>query len=155
MRFRRTGVNAPATIKIRATSQHHAKNFGKHLPRELNQIKTCAKQMKFLAVHPSCLMYSKIYLRLEPLGLELVAAAARGAGHSVRLIDLQCEPHQNFFRLVKRWQPDVIAFCVNYLANVPEVIVRSEEHTSELQSHSDLVCRLLLEKKKKKNNKLI
>src|SRR5438034_7809965 len=28
-------------------------------------------------------------------------------------------------------------------------ILRSEEHTSELQSHSDLVCRLLLEKKKK------
>src|SRR5260221_6931344 len=27
-------------------------------------------------------------------------------------------------------------------------IKRSEEHTSELQSHSDLVCRLLLEKKK-------
>src|SRR5438034_8177596 len=27
---------------------------------------------------------------------------------------------------------------------------RSEEHTSELQSHSDLVCRLLLEKKNKK-----
>src|SRR5947207_15369706 len=29
---------------------------------------------------------------------------------------------------------------------------RSEEHTSELQSHSDLVCRLLLEKKKKKDH---
>src|SRR6267142_5168401 len=29
---------------------------------------------------------------------------------------------------------------------------RSEEHTSELQSHVNLVCRLLLEKKKKKNN---
>src|SRR5437667_5350755 len=28
---------------------------------------------------------------------------------------------------------------------------RSEEHTSELQSHHDLVCRLLLEKKKKKH----
>src|SRR5947207_7070183 len=28
----------------------------------------------------------------------------------------------------------------------PGLIVRSEEHTSELQSHSDLVCRLLLEK---------
>src|SRR5947207_11766845 len=28
---------------------------------------------------------------------------------------------------------------------------RSEEHTSELQSHSDLVCRLLLEKKKREN----
>src|SRR5260370_32766466 len=31
---------------------------------------------------------------------------------------------------------------------------RSEEHTSELQSHLNLVCRLLLEKKKKKNNKI-
>src|SRR2546421_6557333 len=30
---------------------------------------------------------------------------------------------------------------------------RSEEHTSELQSRSDLVCRLLLEKKKKKNRR--
>src|SRR3712207_8466611 len=29
---------------------------------------------------------------------------------------------------------------------------RSEEHTSELQSHSDLVCRLLLEKKKTNNS---
>src|SRR5216683_3869376 len=32
---------------------------------------------------------------------------------------------------------------------------RSEEHTSELQSRSDLVCRLLLEKKKKKTKKII
>src|SRR5215211_6922007 len=32
---------------------------------------------------------------------------------------------------------------------------RSEEHTSELQSHSDLVCRLLLEKKKTKRNSLM
>src|SRR5688572_32625906 len=37
----------------------------------------------------------------------------------------------------------------------PEAVTRSrsEEHTSELQSQSNLVCRLLLEKKKKKNNK--
>src|SRR4051812_49493840 len=32
---------------------------------------------------------------------------------------------------------------------------RSEEHTSELQSHVNLVCRLLLEKKKKKKNKSV
>src|SRR2546430_6606613 len=32
---------------------------------------------------------------------------------------------------------------------IHQVIVRSEEHTSELQSQSNLVCRLLLEKKKK------
>jgi hopanoid C-3 methylase HpnR len=78
--------------------------------------------MKFLAVHPGCLMYSKIYLRLEPLGLELVAAAARQAGHSVRLIDLQCETHQDLARLLQRWEPDVIAFAGNYLANLPEII---------------------------------
>src|SRR4030066_587462 len=33
--------------------------------------------------------------------------------------------------------------------------LRSEEHTSELQSHLNLVCRLLLEKKKQKENKQV
>src|SRR2546427_9585829 len=36
------------------------------------------------------------------------------------------------------------------LAQVLDVEARSEEHTSELQSQSNLVCRLLLEKKKNK-----
>src|SRR5438270_5362841 len=36
---------------------------------------------------------------------------------------------------------------------VPGVAERSEEHTSELQSQSNLVCRLLLEKKKTKKHK--
>src|SRR5258708_29154311 len=36
-----------------------------------------------------------------------------------------------------------------------EAKVRSEEHTSELQSPDHLVCRLLLEKKKNKNNQLL
>src|SRR5437588_8180114 len=35
-----------------------------------------------------------------------------------------------------------------YTVCVKRLVSRSEEHTSELQSHSDLVCRLLLEKKK-------
>src|SRR5688572_31048057 len=34
----------------------------------------------------------------------------------------------------------------------PPALARSEEHTSELQSQSNLVCRLLLEKKNKKKN---
>src|SRR5437588_7599060 len=37
---------------------------------------------------------------------------------------------------------------IDYLRTKREKLGRSEEHTSELQSHSDLVCRLLLEKKK-------
>src|SRR2546427_11869792 len=36
-----------------------------------------------------------------------------------------------------------------------QIVERSEEHTSELQSQSNLVCRLLLEKKKKKKAKTI
>src|SRR5690349_25150483 len=36
--------------------------------------------------------------------------------------------------------------------DVARAVVRSEEHTSELQSRRDLVCRLLLEKKKKTKN---
>ncbi|WP_139558610.1 hopanoid C-3 methylase HpnR [Methylotetracoccus oryzae] len=78
--------------------------------------------MKFLAVHPSPLMYTKIFLRLEPLGLELVAETARRAGHQVRLLDLQVETHQDFERELRDWEPDIIAFSLNYLANVPEVI---------------------------------
>lgn len=78
--------------------------------------------MKILAVHPGPLMYTKIFLRLEPLGLELVAEAARQAGHDVRLIDLQVEISRDYFRLLKDWRPDVVALSCNYLPNVPEII---------------------------------
>src|SRR6267142_3091162 len=78
--------------------------------------------MRILAVHPGPLMYTKILLRLEPLGLELVAAAVRRAGHEARLLDLQAGTHTDYFRLVDDWQPDVVAFSCNYLANVPEVV---------------------------------
>src|SRR6266852_868505 len=67
-------------------------------------------------------MYTKIYLRLEPLGLELVAAAVRQAGHQVQLIDLQAETHKDYVRLIDHWQPDVVAFSCNYLANVLEIV---------------------------------
>lgn len=78
--------------------------------------------MRLLLVHPSSLMYSKIFLRLEPLGLELVAEAARRAGHEVRLVDLQAERHDVYVRALDGFLPDVVAFGVNYLANVPEVV---------------------------------
>jgi hypothetical protein len=78
--------------------------------------------MRILGVHPGPLMYSKVFLRLEPLGLELVAAAALRAGHDVRLIDLQVHTHPHFCRLLESWRPDAIVFSCNYLANVPEII---------------------------------
>jgi len=67
-------------------------------------------------------MYNRVFLRLEPLGLELVADALRRAGHAVQLIDLQIFRHRDYFRLVQSWQPEAIGFCLNYLANVPEVL---------------------------------
>ena len=78
--------------------------------------------MKVLFVHPSGLMYTEIYLRLEPLGLERVAAACRKAGHEVRLLDLQVFRHKHFRRLLGTWRPDAVAFSLNYLANIPEVV---------------------------------
>lgn len=78
--------------------------------------------MKVLYVHPSALMYSEVYLRLEPLGLELVAEATRRAGHEVRLLDLQSFRQRDYFKLVDDWRPDAIGFSLNYLANIPEVI---------------------------------
>jgi hopanoid C-3 methylase HpnR len=78
--------------------------------------------MRLLCVHPGPLLYTKVFLRLEPLGLELVAEAARQAGHAVRLIDLQVEDHAAYRRMVTDFRPDAIAFSCNYLANIPEIV---------------------------------
>src|SRR5690606_40465626 len=51
----------------------------------------------------------------------------------------------NFYLLVTDFQ-----FLI--ASGITDFVFRSEEHTSELQSRENLVCRLLLEKKKKTNN---
>src|SRR6516225_2130603 len=78
--------------------------------------------MRLLGAFPGVLHYSKIFLRLEPIGLELVAQAARRAGHEVQLIDLQVEDHHAYFRMLESWRPDIIAFSCNYLPHVPEIV---------------------------------
>ena len=83
--------------------------------------------MRVFFVHPGPLTYAQIFLRLEPIGLELVAAAVRQAGHAVRLLDLQVETPRAYFRTVERWRPDVVAFGCNYLANVPEIVDLAKE----------------------------
>src|SRR5688572_32564673 len=74
-------------------------------------------------------------------------------------------PYTTLFRSFTRDGKNQHAFClcvdrgddVRVLCNVIDserwasTMLRSEEHTSELQSQSNLVCRLLLEKKKKHN----
>src|SRR2546430_12002144 len=59
---------------------------------------------------------------------------------------------RRFFDLVsseQRFAEIVLRFVIARVEPNGRAIVRSEEHTSELQSQSNLVCRLLLEKKKK------
>jgi len=78
--------------------------------------------MRVLLVHPSPLMYSEVYLKLEPLGLERVAQALRAAGHEVRLLDLQIFSHKDYVRELDTFKPRAVGFSLNYLANVPEVL---------------------------------
>lgn len=78
--------------------------------------------MRVLFVHPGPLLYTRVFLRLEPLGLELVAAAAQDAGHDVQIIDLQVESPTDYYRMISDWRPDVVAFSCNYLANIPEIV---------------------------------
>src|SRR5438034_1585778 len=68
-----------------------------------------------------------------------------GGHRELRVLAVQGPRHQADVLVLRGQGPDV-----GQRATGPRR--RSEEHTSELQSHSDLVCRLLLEKKKKKNN---
>src|SRR5438034_7536680 len=50
-------------------------------------------------------------------------------------------------RVAASTQTQALSALLFLYRHVLELDLRSEEHTSELQSHSDLVCRLLLEKK--------
>jgi len=83
--------------------------------------------MRVLLVHPSPLMYSEIYLRLEPLGLERVATALGAAGHDVRLLDLQIFRHRDYVHELDAFRPEAVGFSLNYLANVPEVLDLARE----------------------------
>src|SRR5688572_32321231 len=68
---------------------------------------------------------------------------------------LQKSLRRSFEQLARAffWLGLLIAACGFFLKlSIPSRAVRSEEHTSELQSQSNLVCRLLLEKKKKIND---
>src|SRR2546430_9847713 len=66
-----------------------------------------------------------------------VMLTAAGSGYS------QCAE-----RAVTRWREDVTRDNWGTFIYLRDIYSRSEEHTSELQSQSNLVCRLLLEKKK-------
>src|SRR2546430_13676325 len=76
---------------------------------------------------------------------DCIRPAIRGAGafHPWRTsLNQLCDPRKE---LPCRWR------CARRGRSFESTTKRSEEHTSELQSQSNLVCRLLLEKKKKEH----
>src|SRR5256886_4320257 len=87
------------------------------------------------------LLLSCYELGHQPLGLAWPRAFLERAGFAPTTIDLAVEPLDE----TQVGRARLVAISVP----------RSEEHTSELQSQSNLVCRLLLEKKKKKITRCI
>src|SRR5437868_8170379 len=92
---------------------------------------------------------SPLFPYTDALPISLYSTSQQARAQALRQIDLYEEWHtQGRVRLLKSvtdldhhlelWRHD----------RKPGLVLRSEEHTSELQSRFDLVCRLLLEKKK-------
>src|SRR2546430_10397620 len=63
-------------------------------------------------------------------------------------------PYTTLFRSMLTNHYRVKFIPITYGKRIGKSSIRSEEHTSELQSQSNLVCRLLLEKKKKNQNSI-
>src|SRR5690606_40812258 len=84
-----------------------------------------------LSLHDALPILNKLYLLME----KQHNRGQDGAG--IAAVKLNVEPGYPFMHRIR--------------SNAPQAI-RSEEHTSELQSRENLVCRLLLEKKKKNKN---
>lgn len=81
-------------------SLHRQADVGFLSPSEFCSLRmTC---MKVLLVHPGLLPSTGLArnLRLEPLGLEIVAEAARRSNHEVKLIDMQVESDKRFRRML-------------------------------------------------------
>src|SRR2546427_431108 len=80
------------------------------------------------------LLHGPVRAAFQPTAADQHVAALTG--------DIHLEPRQS---ITVKWTHVGLALCT---VEFDVVAARSEEHTSELQSQSNLVCRLLLEKKK-------
>ena len=109
----------------------------------------------FSSIPPICLglfKCSNLYLvLLQCLGEAHICGDKRFCRHTLRKLmvgpaSLNSGYMPLSFSVCRASATDWLNSWVAYLTFI--ILLRSEEHTSELQSHSDLVCRLLLEKKK-------
>src|SRR5690554_7624690 len=109
----------------------------------------CANNYLGLSSHPEVIQASKDTLDSHGFGMS-----------SVRFICGTQDIHKELEQRIAKFygKDDSILYAAAFDANggvfeplfgAEDAIIRSEEHTSELQSRPHLVCRLLLEKKKK------
>src|SRR5690349_24668778 len=92
----------------------------------------------------SCLIFVSFFFFNDPATTEIYTLSLPTLFRSLQLLSVfvvstgwvRARTSVRVERITRTWRPS-----------------RSEEHTSELQSRRDLVCRLLLEKKKKKKYK--
>src|SRR5438105_13825067 len=101
--------------------------------------------MLFVALHSSFFSHDTPHTETYTLSLhDALPISARGQRRS------RIGPFRTVDRAICRYRHRTMSYFAGWSSgsNPESDIVRSEEHTSELQSRVDLVCRLLLEKKK-------
>src|SRR5690625_5622873 len=92
---------------------------------------------------------NKIQLvRVVKLNLVLFTKVGEKDIQAVVIMNLRINPIGRLLKVVKSFGKSLVAICMGNM-KLQMIPIRSEEHTSELQSRGHLVCRLLLEKKKK------
>src|SRR2546427_7174849 len=129
-------------IVIRGARQHNLKNINLEIPRnQLTVITGLSGSGK------SSLAFDTIYAEGQRRYVESLSAYAR------QFLDQLERPEvdsiEGLSPSIAIEQKTTTRSPRSTVGTITEIYDRSEEHTSELQSQSNLVCRLLLEKKKK------
>src|SRR5436190_14250899 len=103
---------------------------------------------KFMS-HP--ILTAEVYCRVLILSAALLLAGVLAVRFGGAHVFIEAHAQNEGTRLLRAPTVSATQIAFAYAQNIWVVprAGRSEEHTSELQSHSDLVCRLLLEKKNK------
>src|SRR2546427_6522782 len=100
-----------------------------------------------IMIWPRCLVSVKVQVTVSLAARVMEAVAVPGPATGGAVVVKVLVPRLEVQLSPVRTQPAGMASLTEYAPGLR--VWRSEEHTSELQSQSNLVCRLLLEKKKK------
>src|SRR5688572_32790389 len=159
MEFYGRGVKLVKDPRAREVFRKLATEEVHHLKPLENRYQELLKQDPQLESRPTFLFFKGAANGLFSTGTEQLRRDGVDDLEAYR-IGIRCErgSHRFFKRYGERFEDSegklvFLEFAEEEREHLELLKKRSEEHTSELQSQSNLVCRLLLEKKKKKNIK--